>query len=181
MDRRAAVSRIGLVLGGAISAPTLSALLSGCSTPPSENWTPQYFSSEQVRLLERIGDVIIPETDTPGASQSGVGRFIDTVMTEYYSAGDAQHFRSMLDAWDMRSDLLSMTDAELKDAVTRADAAAFSDRNAGEDEHFRLIKELMVSGYYTSEVGMTEELRLKPMGKAQMDVARTDVERSWSD
>ncbi len=181
MDRRTAVSRLGLLLGGTLSASTVSALLAGCSTPPAEDWSPQHFEASQVDLLRRVSDVIIPETDTPGASAAGVHRFIDTMMAEYYSPDDAHLFRSMLDAWNMQADMSSKNDEELQSVISRADRRAFNGGDAGQDEHYRLLKELILVGYYTSEVGMTQELRLKPFGPAQMDIARSEVERTWAD
>ena len=181
MDRRVAVSRIGLILGGAISAPTLSALLSGCTAPEAQDWSPRHFSPEQITLLERMADIIIPETDTPGATEAGAVRFIDTLMAEYYQPEASNLFRSMLDAWEMASDLSSKSSSELTRIIAVADEKVFSGRNASQDQHFQLLKELVISGYYTSEVGMNEELRLKPMGPASMDIPRSDVERSWSD
>jgi len=181
MDRRTAVSRLGLLLGGTLSATTVSALLAGCSTPPAENWSPKHFSPSQINLLRRIAEVIIPETDSPGAAASGVHRFIDTMMAEYYSPEEAHLFRSMLDAWDMSADLSSSSDEVLHSMVSRADQRAFNGGEAGQDEHYRLLKQLVVVGYYTSEIGMTQELRLRPYGAAKMDIARSEVQRTWAD
>ena len=45
MDRRDAVKRVGLLMGGAVSAPALAAILNGCA-PKSEPlaWQPSFFS-----------------------------------------------------------------------------------------------------------------------------------------
>jgi len=183
MNRREAISSIGILLGGTVSAGTISALLSGCSTPDERNFQPEFLSASQLRLVERLADVIIPETDTPGASAAGVHRFIDNLLANYYPLKDARLWSSTLDAFTAAYDAEALSLDELTRALTREDTLAFS----SEDQHegssswfFKRLKELVVSGYYTSEIGMTQELRLKPMGTGHSDIDRGQVERSWS-
>lgn len=178
MDRRTAISRIGIMLGGTLSASTLSALVSGCAAPSADNYTPKFLSSAQLERVARIADVIIPETDTPGARAAGVHRFIDTLLAEYYPLADAQSFRSLFDAFDMVYGIDSQSDEDLPALLTTLDA----EWSAGkEDPVWAQLKEWTVSGYYTSEIGMTQELRLKPYVTARMDMPRAEVERTWAD
>ena len=46
-----------------------------------------------------------------------------------------------------------------------ADAALPPAEDIGSESFFRMMKELAVVGYYTSEVGQTRELRLTPWGQ----------------
>lgn len=188
MHRRAAISRITLILGGALSAPTLSALLSGCTAPPAENFAPKFLSPGQFELIGRLANLIIPDTDTPGARAAGVDRFIDELLSQYYPHAAATEFQSMLSAFDKAFDLTNRSDDEIVESLLNQDTAAFSpdyvppgDESLNPLSFHRLLKELVVSGYYTSEIGMKEELRMQPFGPARMDVARSDVERAWSD
>lgn len=188
MHRRAAISRITLILGGAISAPTLAALLSGCTAPPAEEFAPRFLSPGQFQLIGRLADLIIPDTDTPGARAAGVDRFIDELLAEYYPRSEALKFYSMLSAFDSAFDLTNRSDEEILESLINLDTAAYADDytppvagSSNELSFHRHLKELVVSGYYTSEIGMKEELRMQPFGPARMDVARSDVERSWSD
>ena len=52
--------------------------------------------------------------------------------------------------------------------------------DVGRDSFFRMLKELVLVGYYTSEVGATEELRVNPMGSWRADIPYDEVGRSWS-
>ena len=191
MDRRSALSRIGLLVGGTLSLPLTSALLSGCSTPGVEGYVLQFLSPRQFSLVGKLADFIIPETDTPGAKEAGVARFIDTLLAEYYLPAEALQFKSSFDAMDASFDLEEHTDEEITRWLEQLDQRAYASNYASDYEPpsdgstndlwiYRRLKELIVAGYYTSEIGMTVELRLKPFGTARYDIARNDVERSWS-
>ena len=177
MDRRTAISRIGIMLGGTLSASTLSALVSGCATPDEIGFAPSILSQVQLERVARIADLIIPDTDTPGARAAGVHRFIDSLLAEYYPESEAQDFRSLLDLYDQSIDIDARSDDELRDLLAEKDRKWA----AGNEDHFwSRIKEWTVAGYYTSEIGMTQELRLKPFTTARMDIARSEVERTWA-
>lgn len=91
MDRREAIKRVALLLGGTISAPNLAALLR--SVPGGDGASvPSLLRADQKELLATIADHIIPETDTPGARAVGVADFIDRLITESYTEEDRAYF-----------------------------------------------------------------------------------------
>ncbi len=81
---------------------------------------------------------------------------------------------------------LSMSHQDQLDVLTSLDAQAFPDPATRAEpstvagRFFRQLKELVVSGYYTSEVGATMELHVPPFGEFRGDVPLVDVERSWA-
>lgn len=178
MDRRTAISRIGIMFGGALSASTLSALVSGCSTPDEDGFAPSFLSPAQLERVARMADIIIPDTDTPGARAAGVHRFIDTMLAEYWPRTESQRFVSLFDAFDMAYDIEARSEEELHALLETLDAEWAAGKN---DPVWNQIKEWTVAGYYTSEIGMTQELRLKPYVTARMDIPRAEVERAWAD
>ena len=76
MNRRDALKKIGLILGGTVSLPVMNAVLSGCQ-PGEVSYKPRVLSQEQYDLVSEIAEMIIPETDTPGAKTAKVDEFID--------------------------------------------------------------------------------------------------------
>jgi gluconate 2-dehydrogenase gamma chain len=52
--------------------------------------------------------------------------------------------------------------------------------DVGRQAFFRTLKELVLVGYYTSEAGATQELRMHPMGSWTADMPYADVGRSWA-
>src|SRR4026207_110484 len=48
---------------------------------PAGPYRPSFFAAGEYAVLSRLTDVIIPDTDTPGASRAGVPEYIDRVVT----------------------------------------------------------------------------------------------------
>lgn len=168
MDRREALKRVAFLLGGTLSAPAISGVLSGCRvSSDGETWTPQTLTAQQNDLVATIAEHIIPETDTPGARAARVHEFIDRMLTEWYPAEDRERFLAGLAEVDERSQqmnggaLLESSAEEQVAVLSALDEEAFADEagSSGEQPFFRTMKELTLLGYYTSEVGATEELQ----------------------
>ena len=182
LTRREALHRLSLVLGGAISAPTLSALLSGCTADaPPPGWTPQVLSGDQLNLLTTLVDRIIPATDTPGASDVGVPAFIDRLLAEWLDPEDRDRFLAGLDSV---GDELASLPAEVQgELLARLDAEAVAAREAEVDPlpFFATLKEVTLVGYYTSEAGATEELQWLPLpGRYDGDAPLEEIGRTWA-
>lgn len=75
MNRRDAIKNLGLSLGFVVVTPTVISLLNSCKADPV--WLPEYFSQNEGYLIQSLVDIILPETDTPSASQVNVPQFID--------------------------------------------------------------------------------------------------------
>jgi hypothetical protein len=88
LNRRDAIQRVALLMGTALSAPTMIAMLDGCKSSTSTN-SNFAFDADFKSLVAEIADVIIPKTDTPGAKDVGVGPFIELVLKDCYST---KHF-----------------------------------------------------------------------------------------
>ena len=133
IDRREALRRTALLLGGAISAPTLAAFLAGCETPAAgeKGWKPAALTNEQGAMVASIAEQIIPETDTPGARTVGVHRFIDKMLAEYYTPADRDAFLAGLAEVDRRAHdakgkpYLRLSSAEQRELLTTLDAEAY--------------------------------------------------------
>ena len=105
ITRREALRRTALVLGGAVSAPTLAGVLAGCGdTPPPEEGTAlRVLTVRQREQVATIAEHIIPETDTPGARGVGVDRFIDEMLARYYPDRERDLFLAGLESVDERA------------------------------------------------------------------------------
>jgi Gluconate 2-dehydrogenase subunit 3 len=94
----------------------------------------------QQALVTRIAEMIIPETDTPGATSVKVPQFIDLILTEWMSDGERKIF------------LDGLAELESK-AVTPKLVASLDDareNKTGAGHTFGRIKALTVYGYFTS-------------------------------
>jgi hypothetical protein len=190
ITRREAVHRLTVLLGGAASASTITALLSGCeAAPPGSGWTPSALSPSQLDLLSVVVDRIIPPTDTPGARDVGVPAFIDLLLDRWAEADERTRVLEGLDGLDA---LMQETDgaaflaasAERQTVLLeRLDTEAVAAREEGADPlpFFATLKEWTLAGYYSSETGATQELHWLAMpGRYDGDAALEEVGRTWA-
>ncbi|MDH7448097.1 gluconate 2-dehydrogenase subunit 3 family protein [Aquimarina sp. 2201CG14-23] len=77
MNRREALKNIGISAGYIAATPTILSLLQSCQKEYVMDWTPELLSIDEGKALEQIVDLIIPETDIPGAKSLHVPMFID--------------------------------------------------------------------------------------------------------
>lgn len=82
MKRRQALKNIGLGAGIFIVGPSTLSLLQSCKNEPEYDWQPTFLSASHGFALQRILDVILPATDTPGASDLNIAQFIDSYMDQ---------------------------------------------------------------------------------------------------
>src|SRR5256885_15528639 len=88
ITRRQALSRVALLLGGAISAPTLAGALDAATrrawTAPPLDWAPRTLDPGQLELVAVMAEHIVPQTDTPRARAAGVLRFVDSLLIDHH-------------------------------------------------------------------------------------------------
>ena len=181
IDRREALRRAALVLGGVLSGPAVAGILAGCEArdAPAGTWQPRALTPHQAELLASIAEHIIPETDTPGARAVGVHRFIDGLLAESYPAAERERFVHGLEGLDGRA---RRACGHPFLACTPSDQRALLDQlDRGADGFFRTLKELTLVGYYTSEIGATRELHHAPVpGRYDGCVPLDRIGRTWA-
>ena len=172
MKRRDALGRVALIMGGALSAPTMLAFLEGCKSASDTSSAMTFpFPAERKNLVSEIAEIIIPKTDTPGAKEAKVGEFIEMMLKDCYAAKDQESFNKGLSELE-KKDFLKATPAEQTKILTEMEASSKTElTKAGEEKKkyteagkeytdagvpfFRLMKELTLIGYFTSEPGAT--------------------------
>jgi hypothetical protein len=195
ITRREALNRVAILLGGAISAPTLAGALDAATrrawTAPRPDWAPRTLDPGQLELVATMAEHIVPQTDTPGARGAGVHRFVDTLLSDHYPAPERDQFVAGLADIDARTRsrhgkaFVECTADQQVALLTELDEAAYpvaaSDApRAPEAWFFHRIKELTLVGYYTSQVGATQELHPSPFGAYRGDIPYSSVGRAWS-
>ncbi|WP_271764807.1 gluconate 2-dehydrogenase subunit 3 family protein [Aquimarina algiphila] len=97
MNRREALKNIGLSAGYIVATPTLLSILQSCTSEIKLTWIPKLLSEDEAKVLDQIVDLIIPETDIPGAKSLNVPMFIDSYMNAVAKEKDAQIFKKTAD------------------------------------------------------------------------------------
>lgn len=158
-------------------------------------------SERQRKLLREVSQLVIPRTATAGAGELGVGDFVILALAHGLEKSRAQlpadaapelaarrRGDGSLDhaAWleaelDRRGkgDWLALAEGERTAALTALDTDAYAE--SVREHPWRTLKGLILTGYYTSEVGASQELRFELVpGRYDPDLPVTSETRSYS-
>lgn len=191
MNRRDAIARVSLLLGGTIVGADV--FLSGCTNPPEQKLGGMgtNFSNTDIAFLDEIGETILPRTDTPGAKDAQVGEFMTRIVRDCYTQPDQKVFldgmqkldaackqktgKAYMDATaDQRHDFLVDLDKEAKDYMAKK-------KKEDPSHYFRMMKELTLWGYFTSEPGATKALRYVAVpGKYEGCIDYKKGDKAWA-
>ena len=198
MKRRDALGRVALIMGGALSAPTMLAFLEGCKKAGDTATGITFpFTPERQALVSEVTEIIIPKTDTPGAKDAKVGEFIEKMLKDCYSSGDQESFNKGLEELE-KKDFMKATPQERTAILTEMEKASKEEiANAATEKKkyteagkeytdasvpfFRLLKELTLVGYFTSEPGATQALDYVPVpGRYDGCIDLKPGQKSWA-
>ena len=186
-SRRDSIKQLALLLGVSLSGSSLSALAASFSSPRDlHRRRKTLLNPQQLALVRELGELIIPTTDTPGAIAAGVHDFINYQLVYCFSKEDqASHLKNLdritaLAQQEFGKDFIAATREQQIDFLTRMEkpVAPFTneDRN-----YFKQLKSLVVFGYYTSEIGATQELKFLPIpGGYKGNVKFKEIGRTWA-
>ncbi len=173
LTRREAIVQMAALLGLTMLGPRLLAAVGEASKGTTG------FSPDDLALLDEIGDTIIPDTDIPGAKAVGIGAFIAMMVNDCYLPRDQATFHQGLAELEKkfaakygkpfragapadRTAFLNELDKEQK-AFTKAHRIEQHTDGSETPEapwhYFRMMKDLTILGYFSSELGATKALR----------------------
>jgi hypothetical protein len=171
LNRREALRSIALGGAGATAVPVwvvrlgeLARARGAALAARQEVAASLFFTPSQRATVATLAELIIPRTDTAGATDAGVAGFIDTVLHDAPEDEQRQFVRGL--EWiDARADAsfgAPFVDARPDEQEALLTTIAAPDNDDSDDAvgvaFFHAMKQLTVTGYYTSEVGMREEL-----------------------
>lgn len=185
IDRKEAIKRAGLLLGGVVFAPNILGVLNGCTATPGD-WTPTLFSDDQARIVTALADVILPADETPSASDVGVPEFIETMVSEVYTEEQRREFLEGLSQFgddyraEIQAEYFDGSDTDKYDFTYHQNRLAVEEE-PGSSPFILTFKELTILGYFTSEAGATEVLRYEAVpGVYEGCIPMEDVGRTWA-
>jgi hypothetical protein len=187
MNRRDAISRVAIIMGGTVIGAEY--FMSGCKSAPAR--VNDLFNQDHVSKMDEIAETIIPTTHTPGAKAAKVGPFMALMVNDCYTPQDQKVFTDGLDKVDQagkakfQKTFLECSAAERKALLTDLDKEqkAYTKTQKKEDpnHYFRMMKELTLLGYFTSEIGCTQALRYLPIpGRYDGCVPYKKGDKAWA-
>lgn len=159
MNRRKALERTSLLLGGVLTSSIWTGVLNGCEAPKELDWTPKFMSKDEALITESLVDILIPPTETPGASEALVHRFIDEMLYGYLDPGEQKTVQNGLKALQEMG-FLDLENAERIQTLHKLSTSVAQD---GAESFFQMIRSMTLLGYFTSELGATQALAHDPV------------------
>ena len=188
LTRREAIIRVSAMLGG-VALVGQAAMLAPRPAQAQSN-VGDLFTDADIELLDEIAETILPETDTPGAKAAGVGPFIAMMVADVYYDDDQRIFRDGLvsveeDCEQMHGgSFMQVTDAQRLALVEKLDREqhARSQEDGAPTHYFRMMKELTLLGYFTSEIGCTVAQRyVESPGRFDPCAPYSPGDTAWTD
>jgi hypothetical protein len=177
-------------------SPDVFALFREAQTTPG--YTLRTLTPHQNDIVLQMIDIIVPATATPGAKGARVNEFIDVILTDWALPPERDKFMQGLAQVDPQSNelfgktfleaapaqqvaLLNVLDdgIEWNESPQATAGVTLQNPHDGhlEGEFFRVLKTMTLHGYYTSEIGFTQELKLEIIPGAQHGCAPLPEEK----
>ena len=199
MIRREALKQVAFLMGGAVSAYSILGIETGYCADAAAKAPARtsVFNISQMQLVSRVCEIIIPRTDTPGATDVGVPGFIDLMLGDVYPKKDRDRYLTGLAEFDAaarsegQSGFASLKPAQQVELVKKFHAAAVVEerrRPRGKGDHpqrpfILMTKELTLLGFFTSQVGATQVLQYAAVPgswHACIPLAQAGNGKSWA-
>ena len=197
IDRREAVKRVSFMLGGMALVGSGSGLLTACTNANRDAvvkaGSAGTFAADDIAFLDEVSDTILPTTaKSPGAKAANTGAFMALMVTDTYSPEDQKVFRDGMTALNEASKkanggatFMAATPAQRTTLLTALDKEQFDFQKTKKKEepqhYFRMMKELSMLGFFTSEIGYTKAMRYKESpGPFQPCVPYTKGDPAWA-
>ncbi|PZU08759.1 gluconate 2-dehydrogenase subunit 3 family protein [Sphingomonas sp.] len=165
IDRRTALAGIVGMFGAHLFAPLARA--AGFAPIPAINTgkPATVFTDPQRDLVAALSERVMPTTDTPGAITAGVPEYIEHMLGDWAVDDDRAAILGGLAAIDARS-MADYKAPAVKASPEQQDALltlAMNGQLPGSAAFFDAFRQLVIAGYFTSEVGIMQEREYLPV------------------
>ncbi len=186
MNRREALSRVAIIMGGTVIGS--EAFLTGCKASTKT----VSFSKDDIAFLNEVAETILPATNTPGAKEAKVGEFMTVMVNDCYEEDNQIIFMEGMKALKFKDakakigkSFMEASAEERHQFLVTLDAEAKEyqkNKKAEEPTHyFSMIKQLTLTGFFTSEVGATKVLRyVATPGRFDGSAPYIKGEKAWA-
>jgi gluconate 2-dehydrogenase gamma chain len=165
-SRRELMAGAMALFGSALAAPLARAATAAATAPDGFTASHAAFTAEQRALVAALSERIIPTTDTPGAIAAGVPGFIEMMLADWYEPTDRNDFMAGLGVVDgyarvRYAKVFAALTPDAQDAIlTTAMENAVPGLSA---RFFEQCRQMVILGYYSSEIGCTQERAYLPV------------------
>ena len=183
MKRRKALKLTAGLMGVTIIGSEL--FLSGCTNEIKDL---PLFSDSDINLLDEVGEVILPRTEqSAGAKDVEIGLFMKSIVTDCYSKKEQDVFKKGMKELDRISrnafsrNFLELDQNEKYGLIVKLDKETSANKENESLQFFKMMKQLTIWGYFTSEQGATKALRYNQIpGKFIGCIPYNNGDKAWS-
>jgi gluconate 2-dehydrogenase gamma chain len=178
MDRREALRLLAMGAALQLAPGNLFAALREARALLGTQTVLRTLDSHQYATVSAIADLLLPRTETPGATDVGVSEFIDLILTEWYTPEERIRFLNGLADVNVRiqalfgKNFVESSPAQQAEILTALGQQMTEEADALENHarqyrgspptpnqnFYYMMRGLTLIGYYTSEAGATREL-----------------------
>ena len=190
-SRRRFLKGLTTMMGGA----AIGSMLTGNAISVAMAYVPQsdstltdgkIFNKAQLKLLKQVCAIVIPKTETLGAAEVDTHGFIDHQLFYCHSQAEQEGAVAVVNLINKTAEK-SFSKAFIKlDATQQFQLLTELDLgkerfNQNQRAEFKTLKQFICFGYYTSEVGATQELRYDPVpGGYTASIPYKNTDPSWA-
>ncbi|MDH5599124.1 MAG: gluconate 2-dehydrogenase subunit 3 family protein, partial [Cyclobacteriaceae bacterium] len=190
IDRRSALKRTALYVGGAVSVPTILGILKSCK-PATPDWKPVSFTPESGKSLIAIVDHLAPRSENiPSASELGIHDFIDKMVSDIYKEDKRKEFVDGLTELDKRASnemggvFYELSNEDQLQFLKKLDQEAYDATHGSnrpeKQPYFYSLKWITMSGYFNTEIVTTEVLNYVPVpGRWESCIPLEEGQPAW--
>ncbi len=189
-SKRSFLFGLSLLVGGAAATELLggnaiSTALAYTPRPDSTSQAGKIFSQADMLLLRDICATVIPKTETAGAAEVDTHGFIDNQLYHCYQPAEQQRVTSVLlkinqVALQRHQQPFSSTTAAQQLALLTDLEKPDNGFHHKDRTDFKFLKSQIVFGYYTSEVGASQELEyLATPGGFKGSIPYDSIGKAW--
>jgi Gluconate 2-dehydrogenase subunit 3 len=191
MNRRDLIKHIALLTGAAVAGGEF--FLSGCKS--NDAAAADFFTRQDISFFDEVAETILPKTNTPGAKEAEVGKFMASYAKDCYDELQRKTLKDGIGKLNEASEkmnkvsFMEATAPQKQTLLTEIDAEAkkYNENNKGQTgkdnppHYFTLMKQLVLFGFFTSKPGVTQVLRYMPVpGKYEGCIDYKEGDTSWA-
>ncbi len=167
-----------------VSSVSVSTALAYVPKKHSEQQDGVLFNRMQMQMLRAISDLILPKTDTPSGGELDCHGFVDHQLMHCHGADQQAAAKAILksiDAVSVAQFSASFNQLQVSQKLTILEAVESEQGFSGQQKNqFKLLKWLIVFGYFTSEIGATKALNYQAVpGGFKGSIPADESTLSW--
>jgi hypothetical protein len=178
-----ALNRRDLLAG---SVATLAALMIEHAAQARTRRDGRHAGDPRHAFADRISELVIPATDTPGASQAQVADFVLMALDARLGSAVPEQLQRVHAALDGAAEagghFLALPRARQHALLAALDARSYAGMHAdgSAEAAWPHLKAVILAGYYTSEIGASRELAYDPVPGTRENIRLTPAFRMFS-